>query len=267
MNILVIGDIVGKPGRTAIASFLPSIMDRCNVDFVVANGENAAGGFGLTPAIADELFDYGIDVITSGNHIWDKKEIYQYLDDTDKIVRPANYPQDVPGKGYVVAHLAKGVKVAVMSLSGRVFLAHVDCPFRTADDLLQELAPMTPIILIDVHAEATAEKVALGWYLDGRVSAVLGTHTHVQTADERVLPKGTAYITDIGMCGPRDSVIGIESDIIVNKFLTQMPARFKVARGTVMFNAVLLEVDESTGKARSVVRINCSSSGYSHNPF
>lgn len=264
MNILVIGDVVGRPGRTVLASLLPDIVDRCNVDFIVANGENAAGGFGLTPAIADELFDYGVDVLTSGNHIWDKKEIYQYLDDTDRIVRPANYPESVPGKGYTIAYISNEVKVAVVSLSGRVFLAHVDCPFRTADNLLHKLRTETPIILIDFHAEATAEKVALGWYLDGRASAVLGTHTHVQTADERVLPKGTAYVTDIGMCGPRDSVIGIESDIIVNKFLTQMPTHFKVARGAAVFNAVLIDMDISTGRAKSIVRINCSSANDSH---
>lgn len=259
MNILVIGDIVGKPGRRAVASFLPSIVDRCNIDFVVANGENAAGGFGLTPAVAEELFGYGIDVITSGNHIWDKKEIYEYLDECDRIVRPLNYPEDVPGKGYVVVELSQGIKVAVVSLHGRVFLPPVDCPFRAAARLLQELESITPIVLIDFHAEATAEKVALGWYLDGRATAVFGTHTHVQTADERVLPNGCAYITDVGMCGPRDSIIGIESDIIINKFLTQMPARFKVAKGVVMFNAVIIEVDPSTGKAKSIARLNCSS--------
>jgi metallophosphoesterase (TIGR00282 family) len=263
VNILVIGDIIGSPGRTAVASLLPDIVKYYNIDFIVANGENAAGGFGLTPAIADELLNYGINVITSGNHIWDKKEIYEYLDETNRVIRPANYSDNVPGKGYTIAELPNGMKIAVISLAGRVFLTPTDCPFKKVDSLLKDIAGKASIILVDFHAEATAEKVAMGWYLDGRVSVIFGTHTHVQTADERILPKGTAYITDVGMCGPKDSVIGIEPDIIINKFLTQMPMRFKIARGDIVFNAMVINIDDMTCKAESIIRLNQISPNFS----
>lgn len=255
MRILMIGDIVGRPGRNAVKEQLQTIRQELNLDMIVANGENAAGGNGITPEIAKELFGCGIDVMTMGNHVWDKKDIIPYIEKDNRILRPANYPPGTPGKGVGIFNI-KGTNVAVMNLSGRVYLPAMDCPFRLADQLIKEIAGQAKIILVDFHAEATSEKIAMGWYLDGRVSAVVGTHTHVQTADERVLPDGTAYITDLGMTGPLDSVLGVKTELIIQKFLTQMPVRFEVADGPYQFNAVIVEVEEDTGRAISIERVS-----------
>ena len=250
MKILAIGDIIGKPGRNAVKEVLPGLCGEYNIDLVVGNGENAAGGLGLTPGTADELFDSGIDVITSGNHIWAYNEITPYLDSELAILRPLNYPPMNPGRGYLRKN-----NVLIVNLVGRVFMGHVDCPFRAMDQLLAEFEHKSIPIIVDFHAEATSEKVAMGRYLDGRVSAVLGTHTHVGTADARILPGGTAYVTDIGMVGPMDSVIGDDPDSVIKRFLTQIPSRLSVGRGTVSFDAILVEVDDKTGKAVAVQRI------------
>ena len=255
MRILFVGDIVGRPGRQAVSRRLDRLIDVHAVDLVVANGENAAAGFGLTVDIARELFDLGIDVITSGNHIWDKKEILGYLDRQPALLRPANYPPGVPGAGSGVFSTSAGIKVGVLNLEGRVFMNALDCPFRTADELLDELHRQTPIVLVDFHAEATSEKVALGCYLDGRASALAGTHTHVQTADERILPGGTGYITDAGMTGSRDAVIGIRKELAIEKFLTQLPVRFEVAKKDPVLCGVLFTIDVDTGRALGVKRI------------
>nr|WP_152947316.1 TIGR00282 family metallophosphoesterase [Desulfofundulus thermobenzoicus] len=251
----MIGDVVGRPGRRAVKENMPGLIRELAVDFVVANGENAAGGNGITREVARELWASGIDVLTMGNHVWDNKEIYTFIDQERRILRPANYPGGVPGRGMGVYESRNQLKVAVINLSGRVFLSELDCPFRRADELLSELNGITPLILVDFHGEATSEKMAMGWYLDGRVSAVCGTHTHVQTADERILPGGTAYITDVGMTGPRDSVIGVKKEMVLDKFLTHLPRRFEVAPGPYQFNAVLIDVSEETGQAREVRRI------------
>lgn len=254
MRILMIGDIVGRAGRNAVKEQLGTIRQELNINMVVANGENAAGGNGITPDIARDLFSYGVDVLTMGNHVWDKKDIVPYIEKESKIVRPANYPPGTPGRGVGVFDI-NGHKVAVMNLSGRVYLSDLDCPFRKADELLAKVKDQANIILLDFHAEATSEKIAMGWYLNGRVSVVVGTHTHVQTADERILPEGTAYITDLGMTGPFNSVLGVKTDIILQKFTTQMPVRFEVADGPYQFNAVMVEIDEFTGMATSIERI------------
>ncbi|RMG67852.1 MAG: TIGR00282 family metallophosphoesterase [Nitrospirae bacterium] len=255
MNILFIGDIVGKPGRRAVKALLPGLRGKLKVDLVVANCENAAGGFGITQKTVDELFSSGIDLMTSGNHIWDKKEALTILPKEDRILRPLNYPPGVPGRGSIL-YSVNDCKVGVVNLSGRVFMGLMDCPFRAIDEELDRLMANTSVILVDFHAEATSEKLAMAHYLDGRVTALLGTHTHVQTADEQVLPKGTAYITDVGMTGPQMSVIGVKSDIVIEKFLTQMPKKFDTAGGGWMFSAVLVEADEKTGKALSIKRLS-----------
>lgn len=255
MNILFIGDIIGRTGRRAVEARLHHLVDAHSVDLVIANGENAAAGFGLTINIAAELYDLGIDVITSGNHIWDKREIYDYLDHEPRLLRPGNYPPGLPGRGSGVYSTAAGLKVGVLNLEGRVFMNNLDCPFRAADREIEILRQQTPIILVDFHAEATSEKAALGFYLDGRVSAVVGTHTHVQTADERVLANGTAYISDAGLTGSRDAVIGMRKDEAIDKFLTQLPVRFEVAKKDPILCGVLVEVDEVTGRATKVQRI------------
>ena len=251
MRILMIGDVIGRPGRRAVQVLVPDLRQEYRIDLVIANGENAAGGLGLTRETAEELFASGIDVITSGNHIWDHKEIIPSLDSELAILRPLNYPPGVPGRGY----LTKG-KVLVVNLLGRTFIGNFDCPFRAMDQLLEELVDKPPVIIADFHAEATSEKVAMGRYLDGRVSAVLGTHTHVGTIDARLLPKGTAYVTDVGMTGPLESVIGDDADAVVRRFLTQLPHRLSVGKGSVVLNSVLVEVEESTGVAKSIVRID-----------
>jgi metallophosphoesterase (TIGR00282 family) len=251
----MIGDIVGRPGRRAVKQNLPELVNSLKLDMVIANGENAAGGNGITREIALELFACGVDVITMGNHVWNQKEIFSYIDKEARIIRPGNYPPGTPGSGYVVYTARNGVRLGVVNLSGRVFMQDLDCPFRKADELVGRLKEEVDIIFMDFHAEASSEKVAMGWHMDGRVSAVCGTHTHVQTADERVLPGGTAYISDVGMTGPADSVIGVKKDIVIEKFITQLPRRFEVAEGLYQFNAVLVELDEVSSRALSIRRI------------
>ncbi len=252
MRVLFIGDVVGKPGRRALSLLLPGLRDQLRLDVVVANGENAAGGRGLTLRTAQEMFDAGVDVISSGNHVWDQKEIIEQLDTDAPIIRPANYPPGTPGRGHVVS---KGL--TVLNLQGRTFMQAIDCPFRTADAVLSQIKPSRPV-LVDMHAEATSEKVAMGWYLDGRVSAVFGTHTHVPTADARILPKGTAYVTDAGMTGARDSVIGFEVASVHRLFLTQLPTRLPVEESAraLIFNSVMVEIDDASGRAKAVLRID-----------
>lgn len=247
----MIGDVVGRGARRAVALMVPQLRRDRGVDFVIANGENAAGGRGLTPGTAQELFDAGVDVITSGNHIWDQREIIPFLDAEPRVLRPLNFPPGVPGHGHL---LHKGV--LVVNLSGRVFLGNYDCPFRTVDELLARPGERPLATVVDFHAEATSEKVVFGFYLDGRVSAVLGTHTHVPTADARVLPKGTAHVSDVGMVGPLHSVLGVEVPRVVAHLRTLMPARFKVAEGPVSFNSVLVQVDEGSGLATAIERID-----------
>ena len=250
MLVLAIGDVIGKPGRRAVQQLVPGLRQQYGLDLVIANAENAAGGIGLTPDTAKELLDAGVDVLTSGNHIWAQKEIIPYLDGEMPILRPLNYPPGVPGRGYMVAK-----KAVVVNLIGRTFIGDFDCPFRAMDQLLAELEPKPPVIIIDFHAEATSEKVALGRYLDGRVSAVLGTHTHVGTIDAQVLPQGTAYVTDIGMTGPANSIIGDDIDSVLQRFLTAIPHRLSVGQGKTMLNAVLVRVDDESGKAMSIDRL------------
>jgi metallophosphoesterase (TIGR00282 family) len=252
VRILAIGDIVGKPGRRAISALVPGLRREFALDVVVANGENAAAGKGITVNTAKEIFASGVDVITTGNHIWAQPDIIPYLDTEAPVLRPANYPEGTPGRGMV-----RFGALTVINLMGRVFMFELDDPFRAADRLLEQVEPGTPV-LVDFHAEATSEKMAMGWYLDGRVSAVVGTHTHVPTADQRILTNGTAYVSDLGMCGPRDSVIGNEVESVLRKFLTGMPARFAVAEKSrfVNLNAVLVDIDDTTGKARSIERVD-----------
>jgi len=254
MNILFIGDIVGAPGRRALEELLPRVVDRQFIDLVIANGENAAGGLGITSLIADQLLGYGIDVLTSGNHIWKHKEIIPYLEGTDRLIRPANYPPETPGREFTLVETAAGEKAAVLNLEGRVFMNAIECPFRTADRVLAAIPPQVKVILVDMHAEATSEKQALGWHLDGRVSVVVGTHTHVQTADERILPGGTGYITDAGMTGPVDSVIGMKREIILERFLTQRPQPFRVATQNMQLQGVVLKID-AQGRCQEVQRV------------
>lgn len=253
LNVLMIGDIVGRPGRNAVKQYLQA--NHQQYDFIIANGENAAGGKGITPEIVYDLFNAAVDFITMGNHVWDKKEIMPFLEHEPNIIRPANYPPGSPGRGSTVLKINNELKIGIINLSGRVFLPALDCPFRTANAIIKEMRQETPIIIVDFHAEATSEKVAFGWYLDGRVSAVIGTHTHIQTADERILPQGTAYISDVGMTGPRNSVLGMGKEVIIQRFLTQLPARFEVASGEVLFNAVSLKIDKNTGKCVDFARI------------
>lgn len=255
MHLLMIGDIVGRPGRRAVKQNLPEILGSMKVDMVIANGENAAGGNGITREIARELFSCGVDVITMGNHVWNQKEIYTYIDRESRIIRPANYPPGTPGSGCGVFTAQNGIRLGVINLSGRVFMQDLDCPFRKADELVGRLKEEVGIVFMDFHAEASSEKVAMGWHMDGRASVVCGTHTHVQTADEKVLPGGTAYISDVGMTGPADSVIGVKKDIVIEKFITQMPRRFEVAEGLYQFNAVLVEIDDASSRALSIRRI------------
>ncbi len=254
-KILFIGDIVGRPGRLAIRHLLPTLVGNLLPDLVIANGENAAGGFGITSDIADELEKMQIDVITSGNHIWDKKEIYERLDKDRRMLRPLNYPPGVPGRGEAVFECASGVKIGIVNLIGRVFMEIGDCPFRVGKEAVNRLRQVTPIVFMDFHAEATSEKAAAGLFFDGSVSAVIGTHTHVQTSDERILPQGTAFITDAGMTGATDSIIGMHKDAVIQRFLTQMPMKFEVATKAVELQGVLVTVDNSSGRAISIERI------------
>jgi metallophosphoesterase (TIGR00282 family) len=256
VKILFVGDIVGKPGRQALSRELHRLVDRHTIDIVIANGENAAGGFGLTVEVAKELFGHGIHLLTGGNHIWDKKEQVSFILSDPRIIRPANYPAGAPGVGSAILTTPGGVKVAVLNLEGRVFMKTLECPFLVADREIERLKRETAIIFVDFHAEATSEKSALGWYLDGRVSALVGTHTHVQTADERILPQGTAFLTDAGMTGSFDSVIGMGKEETIHRFLTQLPAKFEVGKKDIRLNAVVIGVDEVSGKAVSIERIN-----------
>jgi 2',3'-cyclic-nucleotide 2'-phosphodiesterase len=256
MQVLFIGDIVGSAGRRAVREVLPHITkDHC-IDLTIANGENAAGGFGITPLIARELIECSVDVLTSGNHIWDRKDIIGFLESEDVLLRPANYPKGVPGKGSVLVTTRAGISVGVINLSGRVFMESIDCPFTVALQETERLRKYTPVIIVDMHAEATAEKEAMGWFLDGRVSAVVGTHTHVQTADERILPRGTAYITDVGMAGSLDSVIGIKKEIAIDRFLTQMPRRFEIAKSDAHLQGVIFAIDEESGRSTEIRRVS-----------
>jgi 2',3'-cyclic-nucleotide 2'-phosphodiesterase len=256
LKILFIGDIVGSPGRKIVHDRLTDILAQREIDLCIANGENAASGFGITPRIAEELLGSGIELLTGGNHSWDRKEILDFLPQEPRLLRPANFPAGAPGSGLFIGRAKNGAGYAVLNLQGRTFMTPLDDPFRTALAELARIPPDVKIIVVDMHAEATSEKQAMGWFLDGKVSAVLGTHTHVPTADFHVLPGGTAYITDVGMTGPHDSVIGMEKQAILQKFLDGMPARFAVAEGDVQMNTVLLDVDESTGRARSIERLN-----------
>lgn len=250
MLVLVIGDIVGQPGRKAVHEVLPLLRQQYKLDMVIVNAENAAGGFGLTPAIAQEFIEIGVHVLTSGNHIWAQKDIIPSLDSEMPILRPLNYPPGVPGRGYLITG-----KTMVVNLMGRTFMNDIDCPFRAMDRLLEETEDRPPVIIVDFHAEATSEKMAMGWYLDGRVSAVLGTHTHVGTIDAQIMPQGTAYVTDIGMTGPTDSIIGDDVASVLKRFLTGMPHHLSVGKGRPVLNAMLVDVDEDSGRAISIERI------------
>lgn len=261
MRVLCIGDIVGKPGRVACATLLSRLVEERGVHFVIANGENAAGGFGLTAALAEEILGYGVDVITTGNHVYAKKEFEHYLDDSDRVLRPANWPTGAPGRGSVVRRDRRGTLVGVLNLQGLVFMQALDCPFRRGVEEIRRLSASTRIIIVDFHAEATAEKVALAYYLDGTCSAVVGTHTHVQTADEMVLPGGTALMCDLGMTGPRDSIIGMEREAIIDRFVRKMPQKFSVADRPADLCGALLEIDEGSGRTLSIERIRVPAEG------
>src|SRR5579863_10674909 len=258
MRILFIGDIVGSPGRQIVRDRLADLVSHRRIDLVIANGENSASGFGITPKIADDLLSNGVDVVTGGNHSWDRKEILEYMPHQPRLLRPGNFPEGSPGRGMYVGTAKNGVKYAVINLQGRVFLPAIDDPFRKVDELLASLFADVAFVLVDMHAETTSEKIAIGWYLDGRATAVVGTHTHVATADEHVLPKGTAYITDVGMTGPHTGVIGMDRAAIVKKFLDGMPARFEVAQGDVQMNAVLIETDDN-GQRNTAGRLKATS--------
>jgi hypothetical protein len=259
MNILFIGDIFASAGRGIVADKLHYIISTENIDLAIANCENAAGGFGVTPLIAEELLKLGLHVLTSGNHIWDKREILEYFPHQPKLLRPANYSEDLPGKGWIVVKARNGVECAVINLQGRAHMPATDCPFRKADQILAAIPAKIKVRFVDFHAELTSEKVAMGWYLDGRASIMVGTHTHVPTADTRILPGGTGYQTDAGMTGPYNSVIGVDKEIILRKFLTSMPVRMEAARGGVELHGVIAEVDESTGKTTLIRRYNLAS--------
>ena len=258
VKLLFIGDIIGRPGRRAVASLLPGLKAEHGFDLVIANGENSAGGVGITPKIAEELFGLGIDVLTSGNHIWDQKEIEVYLREDNRLLRPANYPVDDLGRGSLVFTLDQRpqIKIGVLNLAGRVFVGPADCPFRVGLESVEKLKSETDIVVVDFHAETTSEKNALALYLDGQVSLFVGTHTHVQTADERILPGGTAYITDVGMVGGRNSVIGMNADRVIKKFLDGKPQRYEVEKSEPWFSAVVAEIDESNGTALSIRRLH-----------
>lgn len=255
MKVLFIGDIVGKNGRIAVKSLLPELTGKYKIDLVIANGENIAGGFGLTEALVAELFKMGVHIITTGNHVWDKKDFVHYISKDNRVLRPANFAPGVPGYGSIVFNAPGGIKVGVLNLSGRVFMTNMDCPFRTAKEELEKLSAETNIIIIDIHAEATSEKIALGYFVDGKASAVVGTHTHVQTADEKILPKGTAYITDVGMTGPSNSVLGVDVQQIITRFLTGMPMRFETAQGESILSAVVIDIDDNTGMSEGIERL------------
>lgn len=254
MRVLMVGDLVGKPGRQLAQELIPRLREEHAVDFVIVNGENSAGGIGITQDIAEALFRYKVDVITLGNHAWGKREIYPYLDEEPRLLRPDNYPPGAPGRGWGIFPCPEGL-FGVVSLQGRTFMEPVDDPFRAVDSILEEIHRRTCMVFIDFHAEATSEKQAFGWYVDGRASAVVGTHTHIQTADERILPNGTAYLTDVGMTGPVDSVIGMKRDIVIPRFTGGLPARFEVAEGEAQLCAVLIDIDSVRGRATAIQRV------------
>jgi metallophosphoesterase (TIGR00282 family) len=258
MRILFIGDIVGRPGRQLIKTGLSALVSRHEIDFVIANAENAAAGFGITREIGDELLDLGIDVMTSGNHIWDKREALDYIGAEPRLLRPANYPAGAPGNGSYLARARSGQSVGVVNVMGRVFMLSIDDPFAVVLREIEALRQRTRIVFVDFHAEATSEKIAMGWHLDGKVTALVGTHTHVQTADERVLPRGTAYLTDVGMTGPHDSIIGVEIEPALNRFLTGLPSKFETATLNPRLNAVMVDADEKTGLATDIERLSYS---------
>ncbi|OGX19096.1 MAG: metallophosphoesterase [Omnitrophica WOR_2 bacterium GWC2_45_7] len=262
MNILCLGDVVGKPGRNAIHGLLAGIKEEFNIDFVIANAENAAGGSGLTSRMAKQFFNMGCDVLTLGDHVWDQKELEEYLAQTDQVIRPANFPEGVPGKGWCIRQTAQGKKIGVINLLGRVFMRYnVRCPFLLLRQIVERVKEQTSVIIVDLHAEATSEKVAMGHFIDGEVSVLVGTHTHIQTADEKILPKGTAYITDLGMTGPYDSVIGQNKEDIIKRFLTSMPVKFHVAEEDIKLHGVVVEIDDQTGKAQKIIRLQRSFHG------
>jgi len=256
MKILFVGDIVGKPGRRAVKQLLPTLITERKIDLVIANCENAAAGFGITREVIEELYEARIDVLTSGNHVWDKREALEFIDDYESLLRPANYPEGIPGRGAVLMPTAQDAYIGVLNLAGRIFMHPSGCPFLEAKKAVARLKTKTNIIIVDMHAEATSEKRALGWYLDGEVSAVLGTHTHVQTADEEIMPQGTAYVSDVGMTGPFDSVIGIKKESIIERFLTQIPSKFDVAKGDIRLQGVLLDINAESGRAVSIERLS-----------
>lgn len=258
MRILVIGDVIGSPGRMIVNKVLPCLRDQEKIDFIIANGENLAGGKGLTQDVAEEMFRYGVNVLTGGNHTWANKSVFDFIEEETRIVRPANYPDDqnIPGRGSYVYKLPSEYKIGVVNLLGRIYLGTYDCPFRAADRELEKIKKETNLIIVDFHAEATSEKVALGWHLAGRVSAVLGTHTHIPTADETILHNHTAYITDLGMTGPYNSVIGVEKDIILTNFIKQMPVRHKIATRGLKFCGVIIDVEPTSGRASKIERIS-----------
>jgi 2',3'-cyclic-nucleotide 2'-phosphodiesterase len=258
MRILFIGDIVGRPGRQLVKTGLAALVSRHGIDLVIANAENAAAGAGITREIGDELLELGVDVMTSGNHIWDKKEAFSYIGAEPRLLRPANYPAGAPGNGSYLARTREGVSVGVVNVMGRVFMLQIDDPFAIVLREIEALRQRTRIVFVDFHAEATSEKIAMGWHLDGKVTAVVGTHTHVQTADERILPNGTAYLTDVGMTGPHDSIIGVEVEPSLNRFRTALPSRFDVATGNPRLNAVVIDADEATGRATDIERLSYS---------
>jgi metallophosphoesterase (TIGR00282 family) len=255
MRVLILGDVMGRPARRAVRDLVPSLIEKEEIDLVIANAENSAGGMGVDIKSAKELLSAGVQVLTSGNHIWKKKEIYPFLDEQESLIRPANYPAGAPGKGWCVWQ-HNGLRALVINVQGLVFMPnHVEDPFRCVDEILKQQGSRSPVVIVDMHAEATSEKYAMGWYLDGRASIVFGTHTHVQTADERILPNGTAYITDLGMCGPFDSVIGMEKDTVIRGFITQLPRQFEVAQDNVVLQGVITDIDEESGKARAIRRL------------
>jgi len=255
MKILCIGDIVGSPGREAVKTLVGPLRQELGIDFVIANAENASGGSGITAKVAQELFSSEVDVLTSGDHIWKKVEIFELINKEERILRPLNFPSGAPGRGAKIFKSSKGIKIGVVNVNGRVFMDPLECPFKTALKAVEELTAEAKIIIVDIHAEATSEKVALGWYLDGKVSAIFGTHTHIQTADEKILPRGTAYITDVGMTGPYDSVIGRRVEDVLTRFLSSIPVRFLVAQENIQLHGALVDIDEATGRARSIVRV------------
>ena len=261
IKILFVGDVTGRPGRWVVSQLLWGLKRVHNIDFVVANVENAAGGYGTTWEICQKMYLYGADVLTTGNHIWDRKDQWRILDDDPYLLRPANYPPAAPGHGTAVRATAGGMQVGVLNLQGRVYMKEIDCPFRTADQMVDDLRQTTPIIIVDMHAEATSEKQALGYYLDGRVTAVIGTHTHVQTADEKILKKGTAYLTDVGMTGPHESVLWVKPEDAIARFLSQIPHRFRMADDDIRLSAVIITADEATGKAEKIERLQLAYDG------